>query len=71
MTLCACCIQKALNNSLQFKHDFNIKLAMLASLRETIGFDRTIGQSKMSKKIILEAIVRVPIFRLKRMFGIS
>ena len=36
-----------------------------------IFYDRTVGQSKMSKKIILEAIIRVPIFRLKRMFGIS
>ena len=36
-----------------------------------IFYDRTIGKSKMSKKIIFEAIVRVPIFRLKRIFGIS
>ena len=36
-----------------------------------IFYDRTIGQSKMSKKIIFEAIIRVPIFRLKRIFGIS
>ena len=35
-----------------------------------IFYDRTIGQSKMSKKIILEAIIRVPIFRLKRIFRI-
>ena len=35
-----------------------------------IFYDRTIGQSKMSKKIIFEAIVRVPIFRLKRIFGL-
>ena len=33
-----------------------------------IFYDRTIGKSKMSKKIIFEAIIRVPIFRLKRMF---
>jgi len=33
-----------------------------------IFYDRTIGQSKMSKKIIFEAIIRVPIFRLKRIF---
>ena len=36
-----------------------------------IFYDRTIGKSKMSKKIIFEAIIRVPIFRLKRIFGIS
>tara|TARA_B100000029_G_scaffold177825_1_gene175205 strand:+ start:5908 stop:6627 length:720 start_codon:yes stop_codon:yes gene_type:complete len=36
-----------------------------------IFYDRTIGQSKMSKKIIFEAIIRVPIFRLKRILGIS
>jgi len=35
-----------------------------------IFYDRTIGKSKMSKKIIFEAIIRVPIFRLKRMLGI-
>ena len=35
-----------------------------------IFYDRTIGESKMSKKIIIEAIVRVPIFRLKRIFGL-
>ena len=35
-----------------------------------IFYDRTVGESKMSKKIIIEAIIRVPIFRLKRMFGL-
>ena len=36
-----------------------------------IFHDRTVGQSKMSKKIILEAIFRVPMFRLKKIFGIK
>jgi len=33
-----------------------------------IFYDRTNGTSKMSKKIIFEAILRVPIFRLKKIF---
>ena len=36
-----------------------------------IFYDRAIGKSKMSKKIIIEAIIRVPIFRIKRMFRIK
>lgn len=36
-----------------------------------IFHDRTVGQSKMSKKIILEAIFRVPMFRIKKIFGIK
>jgi len=36
-----------------------------------IFHDRTVGQSKMSKKIILEAIFRVPIFRIKKIFNIK
>ena len=36
-----------------------------------IFHDRTVGQSKMSKKIILEAIFRVPMFRIKRLLGIK
>ena len=35
-----------------------------------IFYDRTIGESKMSKKIIIEAIIRVPIFRLRKIFGL-
>ncbi len=34
-----------------------------------IFHDRTIGESKMSKKIILEAILKVPMFRIKKIFG--
>ena len=34
-----------------------------------IFHDRTIGESKMSKKIILEAILRVPMFRIKKILG--
>tara|TARA_B100002052_G_C15843207_1_gene581187 strand:- start:431 stop:1150 length:720 start_codon:yes stop_codon:yes gene_type:complete len=33
-----------------------------------IFYDRTSGVSKMSKKIILEAIFRVPLFRIKKIF---
>ena len=36
-----------------------------------IFHDRTVGQSKMSKKIILEAIFRVPMFRIKKIFNIK
>ena len=32
--------------------------------------DRTIGKSKMSKKIIIEAIFIVPMLRLKKMFNL-
>ena len=36
-----------------------------------IFYDRTIGESKMSKKIIFEAIIRVPLLRLKKIFKIK
>ena len=36
-----------------------------------IFYDRTVGESKMSKKIILEAIIRVPILRLKKIFKLK
>ena len=36
-----------------------------------IFHDRTVGQSKMSKKIIFESIFRVPMFRIKKIFGIK
>ena len=48
-------------------HNQNYKISEVP----IIFYDRTIGQSKMSKKIIFEAIIRVPIFRLKRILGIS
>ncbi len=32
--------------------------------------DRTVGESKMSKKIILEAIYMVPFLKIKKMFGL-
>ena len=31
--------------------------------------DRTVGESKMSKKIIFEAIFKVPFFRIKKILG--
>ena len=34
-----------------------------------IFHDRTVGESKMSKKIILEAIFRVPMLRIKKILG--
>jgi len=36
-----------------------------------IFYDRTVGESKMSKKIIFEAIIRVPLLRLKKIFRIK
>jgi len=36
-----------------------------------IFHDRTVGQSKMSKKIIFEAIIKVPFLRIKKIFGIK
>ena len=36
-----------------------------------IFYDRTVGESKMSKKIIFEAIIRVPLLRLKKIFKIK
>ena len=36
-----------------------------------IFHDRTVGESKMSKKIIFEAIIRVPLFRIKRILGLK
>ena len=35
-----------------------------------IFHDRTVGESKMSKKIIFEAILKVPFFRIKKILGI-
>ena len=32
--------------------------------------DRTVGESKMSKKIIIEAVYMVPLLRIKKIFGI-
>ena len=36
-----------------------------------IFHDRTVGESKMSKKIIFEAIIKVPLFRIKKILGIK
>ena len=49
-------------NCLCVYNDFDIKEQPI------IFYDRTNGISKMSKKIILEAIIRVPLFRIKKMF---
>tara|TARA_Y100001970_G_scaffold59721_1_gene76061 strand:+ start:11035 stop:11751 length:717 start_codon:yes stop_codon:yes gene_type:complete len=32
--------------------------------------DRTVGESKMSKKIIIEAVYMVPLLRVKKLFGV-
>ena len=32
--------------------------------------DRTVGESKMSKKIIIEAVYMVPLLRIKKLFGV-
>tara|TARA_B110000014_G_scaffold251808_1_gene229429 strand:+ start:1683 stop:2402 length:720 start_codon:yes stop_codon:yes gene_type:complete len=36
-----------------------------------IFHDRTVGESKMSKKIIFEAIIKVPLFRIKKILGLK
>ena len=56
-------------------YSFQIEINFLASVKKfkikeipIIFHDRTIGESKMSKKIILEAIFMVPKLALKRLF---
>ena len=56
-------------------YSFQIEINFLASIKKfnikeipIIFHDRTIGESKMSKKIILEAIFMVPKLALKRLF---
>ncbi len=56
-------------------YSFQIEINFLASVQKfkikeipIIFHDRTIGESKMSKKIILEAIFMVPKLALKRLF---
>ena len=49
-------------NCLCIYNNFDIKEVPI------IFYDRTNGISKMSKKIILEAIFRVPLFRIKKIF---
>ena len=56
-------------------YSFQIEINFLASVRKfkikeipIIFHDRTVGESKMSKKIILEAIFMVPKLALKRLF---
>ena len=59
-------------------YSFQIEVNFLFHNKEYIIYempiifhDRTVGQSKMSKKIILEAIFRVPMFRIKKIFNIK
>ena len=56
-------------------YSFQIEINFLASVKKfrikeipIIFHDRTVGESKMSKKIILEAIFMVPKLALKRLF---
>jgi dolichol-phosphate mannosyltransferase len=52
---------------MKFKaHVLNYKLYEIP----IIFTDRTVGESKMSKKIILEAIYMVPFLKIKKMFGL-
>ena len=59
-------------------YSFQIEINFLCSNKNfkiseipIIFFDRTVGQSKMSKKIILEAILKVPMFKLKNILRIK
>ena len=55
-----------------FQIEMNFMIANLgAKILEVpiIFHDRTIGESKMSKKIIFEAIFKVPMFRIRKIFG--
>ena len=56
-------------------YSFQVEINFLASVKKfkikeipIIFHDRTIGESKMSKKIILEAIFMVPKLALRRLF---
>ena len=58
-------------------YSFQIEINFLASVKRfkikevpIIFHDRTVGESKMSKRIILEAIFMVPKLALKRLFGL-
>jgi len=51
-------------NFISWVKGFNIKEIPI------IFCDRTVGESKMSKKIIIEAIYMVPLLRLKKIFGL-
>ena len=58
-------------------YSFQIEMNFLAWLKgfsiyelPIIFCDRTIGESKMSKKIVFEAIKVVPMLRLKKIFGL-
>ena len=56
-----------------FQIEMNFMIANLGSkiLEVPIIFhDRTVGESKMSKKIIFEAIFKVPMFRIRKIIGI-
>ena len=66
-----------LNNIKSSGYSFQIEMNFISwvkgySIEEIpiIFCDRTVGESKMSKKIIIEAIYMVPLLRIKRIFGL-
>ena len=67
-----------LNNIKSEGYSFQIELNYLCFINKfkieeipIIFYDRTVGESKMSTKIIIEAILKVPTLRLKRIFRIK
>tara|TARA_X000001036_G_C20541838_1_gene750664 strand:+ start:45 stop:761 length:717 start_codon:yes stop_codon:yes gene_type:complete len=66
-----------LNNIKSSGYSFQIEMNFISwvkgySIEEIpiIFCDRTVGESKMSKKIIIEAIYMVPLLRIKKIFGL-
>ena len=65
-------IEKIKSEGYSFQIEMNLIVYSLGySIKEIpiIFNDRTLGSSKMSKKVIIEAIYMVPILALKRLFG--
>jgi dolichol-phosphate mannosyltransferase len=66
-------LDKIKSNGYSFQIEMNfITWINNYSLKEIpiIFYDRTVGASKMSKKIIFEAVYMVPILRIKKFFGL-
>ena len=66
-------IDKVTSEGYSFQVEMNIKSHDLGfSIKEIpiIFNDRTSGSSKMSKKVIFEAIYMVPLLRIKKIFGL-
>ncbi len=66
-------LKKINSDGYSFQIEMNFILAnkgFLLTEVPIIFHDRTVGESKMSKKIILEAICKVPLFRIKKILGL-